>query len=264
MVMQRVILGTTGIKVSKLCLGTGTLAWNHSSYQTRNLGISGFADLIVYAYERGITFIDTADTYGSHPHIREALGQIPRERVAIATKTVAQTANQIKADLDRFRQELGTDYLDIVLLHCMTTPHWNIQRRSVMEVLSEAKARGIVRAVGCSNHDYGALCTAAQEPWVDVVLVRLNARGIRMEGKPHDILAVMRQMRANGKGIYSMKVMAEGQLRHDPQSAIRYQLAAPVDALVIGMENRAEVDENVRLLENLTHPRTKTAVDFLR
>ncbi|MDJ0705472.1 MAG: aldo/keto reductase [Leptolyngbyaceae cyanobacterium MO_188.B28] len=259
--MQRVFLGKTGIEVSKLCLGTGTVGGNHTSRQTRSLGLKGLADLIVYAYEKGITFIDTADAYGSHPHIREALRRIPREHVAIATKTVAKTANQMKADLDRFRQELGVDYLDIVLLHCMMNPDWNIQRRSVMDVLSEAKARGVVQAVGCSNHEYGALCTAAQEPWVDVVLVRLNSQGILMEGEPSDIISVILQMQANGKGTYGMKVMGEGQLRHDPKSAIQYQLKAPVDAFVIGMESRAEVDENVRLVEKLTLLQTKAAVD---
>jgi predicted aldo/keto reductase-like oxidoreductase len=264
MTIKRVVLGKTGIEVSQLGLGTGTLAWNHSSFQTRNLGLRGFADLIVFAYQQGITLIDTADTYGSHFPIREALKQIPRERVEIATKTVARTAEQMKADLDRFRQELGTDYLDIVLLHCMGNRHWNHQRRPVMEVLSEAKAQGIVQAVGCSNHDYGALCTAAQEPWVEVVLVRLNPQGIRMEGKPDEVTPVIQQLRDQGKGVYSMKVMGEGQLRHDPRSAIRYQLAAPVDAFIIGMETQAEVAENVRLIENLSLPRKRVAVDYLR
>jgi aryl-alcohol dehydrogenase-like predicted oxidoreductase len=119
MLMQRVILGNTGIEVSKLCIGTGTLGWGGGSNQTRKLGLNGLADLLVYAYEQGIAFIDTADQYGSHPHIREALKRIPREKVVITTKTTARNAKRMKSDLDRFRKELGTDYLDIVLLHCM-------------------------------------------------------------------------------------------------------------------------------------------------
>lgn len=222
--MQRVLLGNTGIEVSQLCIGTGTSGWGGSSNQTRKLGFQGLADLLVYAYERGITLIDTADQYGSHPHIREAFKRIPRDQIVIATKTVARTANQMKSDLDRFRQELGTDYLDIVLLHCMMNQNWNVQLRAVMDVLSEAKEQGIVRAVGCSNHDFGALCTAAQEPWVEVVLARINPKGVYMEGKPSTIIPVIQQMKANGKGVYGMKVMGQGQLRRDPKSAIRYQL----------------------------------------
>ncbi|MDJ0590128.1 MAG: aldo/keto reductase [Pleurocapsa sp. MO_226.B13] len=253
--MQRVVLGHTGIEVSKLCFGTGTKAWSNSSNQTRQLGLQGLADLLVYAYEKEITFIDTADKYGSHPHVREALKRIPREKIVITTKTVAQSTNQIKSDLDRFRQELGTDYLDIVLLHCMMDKQWNVKLRSVMEVLSRAKEEGIVRAVGCSNHDYGALCTTAQEPWVDVVLVRLNSSGLHMEGQPSQIIPVIQQMKDNGKGTYGMKVMGEGRLGYTPKSAIRYQLEAPVDAFVIGMESFKEVDENVRLLEKLSRGR---------
>lgn len=250
--MQRVLLGNTGIEVSKLCIGTGTLGWGGGSNQTRKLGLKGLADLLVYAYEQGITFIDTADQYGSHPHIREALKRIPREKVVITTKTTARNANQMKSDLDRFRKELGTDYLDIVLLHCMMDKSWNIKLRSVMDVLSDAKERGIVRAVGCSNHDFGSLCTAAQEPWVEVVIVRINPKGLHMEGRPSDIIPVIQQMKDNGKGTYGMKVMGQGELRRDPKSAIRYQLEVPVDAFVIGMESKTEVDQNVRLLDELS------------
>ncbi len=252
MIVQRVLLGNSGIKVSKLCIGTGTRAWGKSSKQTRRLGLQGLADLLVYAYHKGITFIDTADKYGSHPHVKEALNRLGREELVVSTKTAARTAKQMKSDLERFRRELGTDYLDIVLLHCMTNKKWNLKLRPVMEVLSEAKERGIVRAVGCSNHDYGALVTAAQEPWVDVVLVRLNPKGLYMEGSPGAIVSVIQQMKENGKGIYGMKVMGEGLLGHNPKAAIRYQLEAPVDAFVIGMESFEEVDENVRLIGEST------------
>lgn len=151
--MRCALLGSTGIEVSQLCVGTGTLGWGGRSNQTRKLGFQGLADLLIYAYEQGITFIDTADQYGTHPHVREALKQISRDKLVISTKTTARNADQMKTALDRFRQELGTDYLDVVLLHCMMHRNWNTKLRAVMEVLSEAKAQGIVRAVGCSNHD---------------------------------------------------------------------------------------------------------------
>ncbi|MGK7928575.1 MAG: aldo/keto reductase [Spirulina sp.] len=247
--MKHVLLGSTGIEVSILCIGTGTNGWCGKSDQTSRLGLKGLADLLVYAYEREITFIDSADQYGSHPHVREALKTIPREKVIVTTKTIARNTNQIKSDLNRFRKELGTDYLDIVLLHCMTDKNWNIKLRSVMDVLSDAKERGIVRAVGCSNHDYGALCTAAQESWVDIVLVRINSEGLYMEDNPSKIIPLIQQMKDSGKGVYGMKVMGNGQLGNDPKSAIYYQFQIPVDAFVIGMESQEQVDENIRIIE---------------
>jgi predicted aldo/keto reductase-like oxidoreductase len=136
----------------------------------------------------------------------------------------------------------------------MVNKYWNIRLRDVMDTLSAAKERGLVRALGCSNHDYGALCTAAQEPWVDVVLVRLNSQGLWMDGQPRAIIPIVQQMKDCGKGTYGMKMMGEGQLGHDPRVAIRYQLTTPVDAFVIGMESTAEVDGNVRSIKELLLP----------
>lgn len=250
--MRRVLLGKTGIEVSQLCIGTGTRGWSGESDQTRKLGIKGLADLLVYAFERGITFIDSADDYGSHPHVREASKRIGRENLIITTKTCAKDAQTMRRELDRFRCELGTDYLDVVLLHCLMDQGWPVKLRPVMDVLSEAREDGIVRAVGCSNHDFGALCTAADEPWVEVVLVRINPTGHNMEAAPEDIVPIIERMKGLGIGTYGMKVLAQGRMSDDPKSAIRYQLDVPVDAFVIGMESREQVDENVRLLEQLT------------
>lgn len=250
--IPRVMLGRTGIEVSQLALGTGTDGLSGSSRQTRLLGVTGLADLLVYAHERGVTFIDAADAYGSHPHVREALKRLPREKVVVTTKTVSGTADKMESDLDRFRRELDTDYLDIVLLHCMTDNQWNVSMRPAMEVLNKAKEKAIVRAVGCSNHSFGALRTAAEEPWVDVVLVRINPRGIEMDDEPEKVVPVIRYLQGEGKGTYGMKVMGQGKLGGDARSAIRYQLSVPVDAFVIGMENRRQVDENVRLVSELT------------
>ena len=112
----------------------------------------------------------------------------------------------------------------------MMDKNWNVKLRSVMEVLSNAKEQGLVQAVDCSNHDYGALCTAAQEPCVDIVLVRINPKGLYMEDKPSEIIPIIQQMKDSGKGVYGMKVMGNGQLGNYPKSQICYQLQIPVDA----------------------------------
>ncbi len=123
-----VTLGKTGIKVSRLAMGTGTNGYNHHSNQTEQLGVRGLSDLLHAANEQGINFWDSADQYGTHPHLKQALKGIPREKVVVLTKTHATSADEMRDDLDRFRKEIGTDYLDIVLLHMMTDSDWPVEK----------------------------------------------------------------------------------------------------------------------------------------
>ena len=128
---DRVKLGPMKVELSRLAMGTGTNGSGGSSNQTKQLGVRGLADHFCAGFDQGITFWDTADQYGSHPHVREALKRTPREKVTILTKTHASTEAEMKADLDRFRRELGTDYLDIVLLHCMIDGDWPDKKRAL-------------------------------------------------------------------------------------------------------------------------------------
>src|SRR5712692_2043438 len=159
-------LGPDRIRLSRLAMGTGTHGGRGSSNQTRQLGVQGLADLYWFGYDNGVVFWDSADSYGSHPHLKESLKRIPREKVAIMTKTRAKTAEEMKKDLDRFRQEIGTDYLDIVLLHAVREADWPEQRKGAMEVLAQAREKKIVRTHGLSCHSLEALKTAARTPWV--------------------------------------------------------------------------------------------------
>ena len=136
--IPQVILGSTGIRVSRLAIGTGSNGWGGHSNQTR-LGFDGLVDLLCYAYDRGVTFWDLADQYGSHPHAAAAMRRIGRENVVITTKTTSRTPAEIFQDLDRFRRELDTDTLDIVLLHCLTDPEWVGKLGSVMEAMTKAQ-----------------------------------------------------------------------------------------------------------------------------
>jgi 1-deoxyxylulose-5-phosphate synthase len=140
-----VTLGSTGIKTSRLAMGTGTVGSEHHSHQTA-LGIKGLSDLLLNGYDHGLRFFDAADSYGSHPHVAEALKHVERDKVTVLTKSWARDAATMRADLDRFRRELGSDYLDICLMHCVTEADWTDRYRGVMDVLSEAKQKGIIRA----------------------------------------------------------------------------------------------------------------------
>jgi aryl-alcohol dehydrogenase-like predicted oxidoreductase len=241
---EQVSLGDTGIKMSRMAMGTGTRGYGGSSNQTRKLGIKGVSDLLRAAFDEGINFFETADQYGSHPHLREALKKIDREKIVILTKTNSTTYDDIKSDLDRFKQELGTDYFDIVLLHAITDPEWNKNMKGAMEALSEAKEEGIIRAHGISCHSIGALETAADEPWVDVDLARYNPGGVAMDADVDTVHKVLTRMKKNGKAIIAMKVYGRGQLVDKKDECLEFQTGSGlIDHFTMGIESHDQLKD---------------------
>jgi aryl-alcohol dehydrogenase-like predicted oxidoreductase len=235
-----VTLGHTGIRTSRLAMGTGTVGSGHHSHQTA-LGIDGLSRLLLNGYDNGLRFFDAADSYGSHPHVAEALKHVDRTKVTILTKSWSRTAPEVRADLDRFRKELGTDHLDIVLMHCLTEGDWTTRYAPVMDVLSEAKQKGIIRAHGCSCHSIEALRAAAKSPWVEVDLARVNPVGAFMDAEPDTVVNVLREMKASGKAVIGMKILGQGTLRNRQDEALRFALGLGVlDAFTIGAESIAE------------------------
>lgn len=241
-----VVLGKTGIKTSRLAMGTGTVGYNHTSNQSK-LGVKNLSDLLLNGYDHGLRFFDTADSYGSHPHVAEALLHVPRDKVTVMTKTWARDPKTARDDLDRFRRELKTDYLDICLMHCVTEGDWTTRFRGVMDVLSEAKEKGIIRTHGCSCHSIEALRAAAKSPWVEVDLVRMNPIGSHMDADPETVAAVIREMRAAGKGIIGMKILGQGDLGKRQDEALKFALSLGLlDAFTIGAESKAEQEDLIR------------------
>jgi len=160
------------------------------------------------------------------------------EEVVILTKTNSKTYNDVKKDLDRFRLELGTDYMDIILLHAVTDPQWNENMKGAMEALAEAKEAGIIQAHGLSCHSIGALETAADEPWVDVDLARFNPGGARMDADVPTVKKVLTRMKANGKAIIAMKVYGCGQLLDIKDECLQFQTGSGIaNAFTLGIEN---------------------------
>jgi len=205
------------------------------------------SDLLLNGYEHGLRFFDAADSYGSHPHVAEALKHVPRDKVTVLTKTWARDAGTARADIERFRQELGTDYLDICLMHCLTEGDWTDRYRGVMDVFEEARQKGTIRAHGCSCHSIEALRTATKSPWVQVHLVRINPIGSFMDSDPQTVVSVMREMKAAGKGIVGMKILGQGDMRNRQDEAIKFALGLGLlDAFTIGAENRAEQEDLIR------------------
>jgi aryl-alcohol dehydrogenase-like predicted oxidoreductase len=247
---DRVLLGPRQISVSRMFVGTGTGGWGGSSNQSRELGLSGLATLLRHASDHGVTGWDTADQYGTHPHVREALKGVPRERITILTKTRASTAEQVRDDLDRFRGELGTDYIDILLLHCLTDARWPETMRPVMDAIDDAQEKGVVRSKGVSCHSLGALRAAADEPWVEVDLARINPAGKLMDADPQTVIAVLEKMKSNGKGVIGMKLLGAGGLTARVEECLAFAGALEcLDAFTIGCRSRIQFDD---LLKRMT------------
>ena len=241
---DEVMLGNTGIKLSRLAMGTGTHGVNRSSNQTRKLGVQGLGELLHAAYDEGVYFWDSADQYGTHPHLKEGLKYVPREKVVIMTKTHATTEKEMWADIDRFRKEIGTDYLDIMLLHCMMDGNWPTVKLGAMNVLAEAKEKGIIRTHGVSCHTLSALKSAADSDWVEVDLVRINPDGVMMDSDVPTVLRVMEKMKNQGKGLIGMKIFGAGRLDTKLDQCLQYALNKEmIDCFTIGQESQAQMKD---------------------
>jgi len=249
--MDTIAFGKTGMRVSRLAFGTGTHGWAGRSQQT-DLGVEGLASLLRLAYDHGVNFWDAADAYGSHPHVAKALAGLPRDKVVIATKTSARSAEQVTRDVERFLRELGTDVLDIVLLHFMTQADWPRSHAGAMAALSRVKEQGKVRAVGVSCHGLGSLRAAAETDWAEVVLARVNMAGVNMGDSPAEVVPVIERLYAAGKAVWGMKVLGCGQLAGKARAAIQYVLElGVVHSIVIGTSAREQLLENVKWVEEL-------------
>lgn len=261
---QQVELGKTGIKVSLVGLGTGMRGWMRQSNHTR-MGFPAFERLVKHAYERGINFFDTADLYGTHPFLRDALKSIPREKYVIQTKIwfmpqgLPEMVTDAKAAVDRFRKELDTDYIDIVLFHCTMSGKWTDELRRMMDDLEELKQRGIIKAHGTSSHSIAALKASLASDWVDVQLARINHIGSRMDGMPEDVVPILKAMQEKGKGVVGMKIFGEGTFREPSQreASLRFVLTQRcVQAFVIGFEKPEQIDETLKMVESILKEQT--------
>ena len=250
---ERVPLGKMKIKVSRVGFGTGMRGGGRQSNQTR-LGKEKFEALLKTAYERGVRLFDVADLYGTHPYLASALSKMPREDYVINTKIWWRGGGipeKERPDVDvvvkRFLKELNTDYIDVVLLHCVDSPKWPDELTKQMNILAKLKKKGIVRAHGVSCHSLPALQAAADEPWVDSVNLRINAYGKNMDGPVEKVEPVVRKLHKAGKGVLGMKLIGEGAFRNSNEKrdkSISYVLGLGcVDAMVVGFEKVEEIDD---------------------
>ena len=261
---ETVPLGKTGIKVSRFCMGTGVHGGNRESNQTR-MGKEKFEALIHGAHERGVRMFDLADLYGTHPYLLPALKGVPRDSYSVVSKIWFRSGGipeKERPDADvvvgRFLKEIGTDYLDLVLLHCVVSADWPQELRKQMDLLAQLKQKGVIRAHGVSCHSIPALEAAAAEPWVDSVHTRINPYGMSMDGAPEKVVPVLQKLHAAGKGVVGMKIIGEGRLRNDEEkrdASARFVLGLGcVDVLNIGFEKVEEIDDFAARVQKVPKP----------
>jgi len=253
--VDQVTLGKTGLKLSRLGIGTGSKG---GSVQ-RALGADGFNRLIHYAYDQGITYIDTAESYRTHTMVREAIKDLPREKLFIQSKMPGVPEKPLEV-LDRYRTELGVDYIDSLLTHCGVTANWDDERRRVLDALEEAKDRKIILSHGISCHSLPALTKAAELDWVDVNLVRINPQGAHIDTPAETwntasdtshlppVLKQVKVMRQNNHGVIGMKIIGDGDFTNpdDREKSIRFTMQSGLtDAVVIGFKSPEEIDEAI-------------------
>jgi 1-deoxyxylulose-5-phosphate synthase len=248
-----VTLGNSGIKVTRLAFGTGT----HGGRIQRELGQEAFTKLVRHAYDRGIRFFETADSYSGMPQmLSTALAGIPRDSYKLMTKLRQAHADDLPANIDRLRSQLKSDYLDILLVHCVRTANWAEESKPMRDAFSEAKVKKIILSHGASCHGLLPLRAFPGNQWLDVALLRVNHAGTMMDnmrgdsagGDVNEVTERIRQVRGQGTGVIGMKVMGEGRFNkpEDRDAAIKYVMKlGTVDSVTIGYKSTAEIDEAI-------------------
>lgn len=257
-------LGGTDLRLSRLCLGTGMRGFNRESNHTR-MGRKRFTRLLRGAYERGVRTFDSADLYGTHPYIVPALEGIPRDNYQIISKIWYREGGLPERErpdadvvVERFLRELKTDYIDLLLIHCVTDADWPRKMARQMEIIARLKEKGVVRAHGVSVHSLPALRACVTEPWVESVHTRINPYGMSMDGAPEEVVPVIRAIHEAGKGVVGMKVVGAGKLRHDAErraASVRFSLGLGcVDVLNVGCESLEELDDMAGMIQRVPLP----------
>jgi aryl-alcohol dehydrogenase-like predicted oxidoreductase len=251
-----VTLGKSGVKVTRLAFGTGT----HSGRVQRELGQEGFTRLVRHAYDSGIRFFETAESYPGMPEMLAiALKGIPRDSYRLMTKyTTPRPTYEAKATIDQFRQQLATEYIDILLLHRVLDPTWATEYERAADDFSDAKSRKIILSHGASVHGLPALRAFPGNNWLDIAMIRMNHKGHKMDsedshdrvpGNVDEVVSIARKVHAQGPGVISMKLAGEGTFTdpEDRQAALRFAMnLGCVDAVTIGFKSTAEVDEAIK------------------
>ena len=252
-----VTLGKSGVKVTRLAFGTGSV----SGATQRALGQDGFTRLVRHAYDQGIRFFETAESYSEmHKMLGVALKGIPRDTYRLMSKVTTRQGTNPLEKIDELRKLANTDYFDIMLLHFLHAATWPADTVPWQDGILEAQSKKMVVGHGASVHGLPALRRFPGNKWLDIAMIRMNHKGTIMDaedfatsgpGNVDEVVAHVKQVRKEGMGVISMKLVGEGRFtnREDRQAAMRFAFNnAGVDSVTVGFKNTAEIDEAI---ENL-------------
>ena len=249
-----VMLGKSGVKVTRLAFGTGTFGGRVQ----RELGQDQFTKLVRYAYDRGIRFFETAESYGEmHRMLGVALNGIPPDSYRLMSKVTTHEGVDPLQKIDELRKLANTEYFDVMLLHWQHTATWPADSSRWQDGILEAQAKHAVVGHGASVHGLPALRLFPGNKWLQVAMIRMNQKGVKMDaedfntdglGNVSEVVAHVKQVRKQGMGVISMKLVGEGAFttREDRQASMRYAFRqAGVHCVTVGYKNRAEIDEAI-------------------
>ena len=248
-----VALGRSDVKVTRLAFGTGTM----SGQVQQSLGQDGFTRLVRYAYDNGIRFFETAESYGESPRmLGVALKGLPRESYRVMHKVTTFHPVDPNQKLDELRRVADMEYIDIMLLQYQHSPTWVEDTRHWQDAILAAEEKKTIVSHGASVHGLPALRLVPGNQWLDVAMIRCNHKGTRMDaevpdapmpGNVDEVVAHIRQAKKEGMGVISMKLVGEGAFNHeDRQKAMRFAFkTAGVDSVTVGYKNTAEIDEAI-------------------
>jgi predicted aldo/keto reductase-like oxidoreductase len=251
---DQVTLGKTGIKLSRLGMGTGS----SNGHEQTQIGKEGFNSLVHYAYDHGITYLDTAQAYATFEWIGDAIKGLPREKLFIQSK-VPGKPKEVLSVIDRHRKTFDTDYIDSLLVHCRVEKNWTDEWKYMMDAFDEAKEKKWIRAKGVSCHSLPALRAATTSDWPETHLVRVNPQGSHMDGEEQEVwnlsehkidpvIEQIKTMHAKGHGVIGMKIIGNGDFKNpdDREKSIRYAMShKEIDAIVIGFTKKEQIDEAI-------------------
>lgn len=254
---DQVTLGSTGIKLSRLGMGAGV----NGGHDQAVLGREKFIRLVRHAYDQGITYMDCAQRYETFPWIGEAIQGLPREKLFIQSKIPGPPPDDVLATIDHHRKTFNTDYIDSMLVHCMTREGWTDQWKRAMDGFAEAKEKKWIRCQGVSCHRLGALREATASDFNEVHLVRVNPQGWHMDDvkqAPEDgtadisnVLAEIKTMHAKGRGVIGMKIFGNGEFKTAAarERSMRFAMSVKeINAVVIGFETPSQVNETIAMM----------------
>ena len=249
-----VTLGKSGVKVTRLAFGTGTM----SGRVQRELGQEQFTKLVRYAYDRGIRFFETAESYGEmHKMLGIALDGIPRDSYRLMSKITTHGDVDPQEKIDELRKLAKTDYFDVMLLHWQHTSTWPSDSVKWQDGIMEASAKHAVIGHGASVHGLPALRQFPGNDWLQIAMIRMNHVGKYMDAEEYDthglgnvseVTQHVHEVRKQGMGVISMKLVGEGAFtnREDRQASMRYAFkTAGVNCVTVGFKNNAEIDEAI-------------------